>query len=90
MTSQVVEGRSQSPMFHPDQINPAALVVSPPSIASVARRGCLVDGCPCRDARIVSHRRAAFFAFLARQAGETADRVIVPDPEWIIPTGVDA
>jgi hypothetical protein len=77
-------------MFHPDQVNPAALVVSPPSISSVASRGCLVDGCPCRDARIVSHRRAAFFAFLARHAGETADRVILPDPEWIIPTGVDA
>lgn len=77
-------------MFHPDQVNREGLVVSPPSISSVASRGCLVDGCPCRDARIVSHRRAAFFAFLARHAGETADRVILLDPEWIIPTGVDA
>lgn len=47
-----------------------------------ARRACLVPGCPCKDARIVSHRRAAFFASLARHHGETADRIIAPDPAW--------
>jgi hypothetical protein len=47
-----------------------------------ARRACLVAGCTCKDARIVSHRRAAFFASWAREHGETADRLIDPDPTW--------
>ena len=47
---------------------------------------CLVAGCPCKDARIVSTRRARFFAALAIRAGETADRVIAPEPEWRLPT----
>jgi hypothetical protein len=46
---------------------------------------CLVPGCPCEDARIVSHRRARFFAHLARKSGETADRVIEPDASWAVP-----
>jgi hypothetical protein len=50
------------------------------------RRGCLVEGCPCKDARIVSRRRAAFFATWARDHAETADRSIAPDAEWRIPT----
>ena len=50
------------------------------------RRGCLVEGCPCKDARIVSHRRASFFAAMARRNGETADRVIAPDPQWRLPS----
>lgn len=50
-----------------------------------SRRACLVAGCPCKDARIVSHRRAAFFAAVARQAGETADRSIPVDPTWRLP-----
>jgi hypothetical protein len=49
------------------------------------RPACLVAGCPCKDARIVSHRRAAFFAAEARRHGETADRRIEPDPSWAIP-----
>ena len=49
-------------------------------------RGCLVEGCPCKDARIVSRRRAAFFATLAREHGETADRSVAPDAEWRIST----
>ena len=49
-------------------------------------RGCLVDGCPCKDARIVSQRRAAFFAARAREHGETADRTIAPETGWRIPT----
>lgn len=47
--------------------------------------GCLAPGCPCQDARIVSHRRARFFTHLAVANGETADRVIAPDPDWQLP-----
>jgi hypothetical protein len=50
-----------------------------------ARSRCLVDGCPCQDARIVSHRRARFFAHLAETHGETAQRVISPEPDWELP-----
>jgi hypothetical protein len=46
---------------------------------------CLVKGCPCKDPRIVSHRRAAFFAAVAREQGETADRTIAADPDWRLP-----
>ena len=46
------------------------------------RRACLVDVCPCKDARIISTRRVAFFSEWARQHQETADRQIEPDPEW--------
>ena len=49
------------------------------------RSACLVPGCPCKDARIVSYRRAAFYATVARTQGETADRTIAPDPEWRLP-----
>lgn len=49
------------------------------------RPGCLVEGCPCGDARIVSHRRARFYAHLALINGETARRVIEPDPSWRLP-----
>jgi hypothetical protein len=51
--------------------------------------GCLAPGCPCQDARIVSHRRARFFSHLAVVNGETADRIISPDPEWQIPGPAD-
>lgn len=47
---------------------------------------CLAPGCPCQDARIVSHRRAGFFHHLAVVSGETADRVVQPDPDWQLPT----
>ena len=53
-----------------------------PATDKPARRACLVAGCPCKDARIVSHRRAAFFASWATTRGETADRVVAPDPGW--------
>jgi hypothetical protein len=46
------------------------------------RLACLVPGCPCKDARIISQRRAAFFAEWAKGHGETADRVVEPDPDW--------
>jgi hypothetical protein len=50
------------------------------------RSACLVSGCACKDSRIVSHRRAAFFAALARRSGQTADRVVAVEPDWRIPT----
>jgi hypothetical protein len=52
------------------------------------RRGCRVEGCPCKDPRIVSQRRAAFFAAWARDHRETADRSIEPEAEWRIPTSL--
>ena len=50
--------------------------------ASQARRACLVEGCTCKDARIVSHRRAKFFSAWAKDHGETANRIIKADPAW--------
>jgi hypothetical protein len=49
------------------------------------RRGCLVEGCSCKDARIVSRRRAAFFATWARDHAETADRRVAPELDWRLP-----
>ncbi len=69
-------------MFHPDQLTAPTAVAT---IAPTRTGACLVDGCPCKDARIVSHRRAAFFAAVARQTGETADRIIPVDPTWQLP-----
>ncbi len=46
---------------------------------------CRQDGCTCQDARIVSFRRAGFFAVIARKNGETADRQIAPEAGWRIP-----
>jgi hypothetical protein len=54
-------------------------------VSDRGRRGCLVEGCPCKDARIVSQRRTAFFAAWARDHGETADRSLAADVEWQIP-----
>ena len=50
------------------------------------RGACLNPGCTCKDSRIVSHRRAAFFATLARRSGQTADRVVAVEPGWRIPS----
>jgi hypothetical protein len=63
------------------------LRVVPASARTAGRQrpGCLVAGCSCKDARIVSFRRAAFHAALARQHGETADRTIAADPDWRLP-----
>jgi hypothetical protein len=55
-------------------------------VTARGRRGCLVEGCPCKDARIVSQRRAAFFAAWARDHGETAERAVTPEPDWRLPT----
>lgn len=60
-------------------------VPAPASGAAHRDRHCLVEGCPCKDARIVSPRRAQFFAAVARARGETADRIVPADPDWAIP-----
>jgi hypothetical protein len=70
-------------MFHPNQLRTGEAF---PIAEPVHGGACLVDGCICKDARIVSHRRAAFFAARARSTGQTADRVITPDPDWRIPS----
>jgi hypothetical protein len=70
-------------MFHPNQLRTgeAILIAEPPPTGA-----CLVAGCTCKDARILSIRRAAFFAAVARRSGETADRHVDPEPGWTIPT----
>ena len=51
------------------------------------RRACLVDGCTCKDARILSTRRAAYVASIAASRGEAADRRIAADEgSWRLPT----
>ena len=80
-------------MSHPIRSSATTATVPHPVVPVGVAGGCLVEGCPCKDARIVSTRRAAFFASLARRAGETADRVIAPDPAWtwtLPTTGADA
>jgi hypothetical protein len=49
------------------------------------RGACLISSCTCKDSRIVSYRRAAFFAAMARRSGQTADRVVAVEPEWQMP-----
>ena len=49
-------------MFQPDQLTAPAVVAA---VSTARGRGCLVDGCTCKDARIISHRRTAFFAAVA-------------------------
>jgi hypothetical protein len=69
-------------VFHPNQIRTGEAF----SLIVPSRSGaCLVAGCPCKDARIVSIRRAAFFAAVARQTGETADRIIAAEASWRLP-----
>ena len=58
-------------------------------ISAPARRACLVDGCSCKDSRIVSPRRAAYYASIAATRGETADRIIAVEPGWAISGDVD-
>jgi hypothetical protein len=69
-------------MFHPNQIRTGEAL---PIVESNRPGACLVAGCSCKDARMISFRRAAFYAAVARDAGETADRMIAPDPAWRIP-----
>ena len=47
----------------------------------LVRPACLVPGCSCKDPRIISSRRVAFFTVWAKDHGETADRVVEPDPD---------
>lgn len=54
--------------------------------ATPTRGKCTVDGCPCKDARIVSFRRAAFYAARAKANDETADRVIAAEDGWRLPS----
>ena len=70
-------------MFHPNQLRTGEAL---PILEPTRGGACLVAGCTCKDARIVSHRRAAFFAAVARETGQTADRAIAPDPDWRIPS----
>jgi hypothetical protein len=74
-------------MFHPNQLRTGEPL---PIAATVPAGACLVAGCTCKDARIISHRRASFFAAMARENGQTPDRVIAPDPEWRIPSAEGA
>ena len=77
-------GRKESDaVFHPNQLRTGEPFPIAPSVPAGA---CLVAGCTCKDARIISHRRASFYAAVARHNGETADRVIAPDPEWRLPS----
>lgn len=62
---------------------PIDLAERPNRPAAASR--CSVAGCPCKDVRIVLRRRAAFFAELATRRGETADRIIAPEPGWRLP-----
>jgi hypothetical protein len=48
------------------------------------RQPCLNAGCSCKDARIVSRRKAAYFAARAQATGQTADRVVAPQRGWRI------
>jgi hypothetical protein len=52
-----------------------------------SRKRCLAPGCPCADGRILSRRHASFFAALATRKGQTANRVVAPEPGWAIPAG---
>jgi hypothetical protein len=56
------------------------------AVAEPQRRRCLAPGCDCMDRRILSPRLARFHTYLAGARGETADRVIAPDPEWRLPS----
>ena len=69
-------------MFHPNQFRTGEAL---PIVEPIRSGACLVAGCSCKDARIVSFRRAAFFAAHARRTGQTADRVVAPDPAWRVP-----
>jgi hypothetical protein len=54
-----------------------------------SRRACLVDGCSCKDARIISHRRVAYFASQAIANGETANRIVAVEADWRLPATTD-
>ena len=77
-------GRKESDaVFHPNQLRTGEPLPIAPSIPVGA---CLVAGCTCKDARILSIRRASYFASIIRARGETADRVIAAADDWRLPT----
>ena len=45
-------------MFHPNQLRTGEPLPIAPTVPAGA---CLVAGCTCKDARIISFRRAAFY-----------------------------
>jgi hypothetical protein len=71
-------------MYHPEQARPeeAIILIEGPVATAPSRVACLNEGCPCKDARIVSHRRAAFFAARARSRGQTAGRAVAVEADW--------
>ena len=73
-------------MYHPDHAGAMQqiVIIEDPVVLPPTRVACINEGCPCKDARIVSHRRAAFFGALATSRGETADRVVAVEPDWSI------
>jgi hypothetical protein len=81
--------RDRTPRTRPDERR--TTVPAPENTETVettdipARNACLTAGCPCKDARIVSYRRASFYVAIARRAGETADRVVPAEPGWRVP-----
>ncbi|HSL34046.1 MAG TPA: hypothetical protein VK871_10390 [Candidatus Limnocylindrales bacterium] len=52
---------------------------------TTSRGACLVVGCHCKDARILSHRRAAYVASLAIANGQTANRIVPVEAGWRLP-----
>jgi hypothetical protein len=77
-------GRKESDaVFHPNQLRTGEPLPIAPSVPVGA---CLVAGCTCKDARILSTRRAAYFASIAASRGETAARHIAADDGWRLPT----
>jgi hypothetical protein len=50
-----------------------------------SRKRCLAPGCSCADGRILSRRHASFFAALAARNGQSANRMIAPEPGWSVP-----
>ena len=60
-------------MYYPPGYRPAS---QPAPVITPTVRGCLVEGCSCRDARILSYRKLEFFRALAKQRGQTLERVV--------------
>jgi hypothetical protein len=54
-----------------------------------SRRACLVEGCACKDARIISLRRVAYITSRAIENGETANRIVAVEADWRLPADTD-
>ena len=55
-------------------------VTDPAPIYTPSAGSCKAPGCTCKDARILSTRKAEFVRFLAEQRGQTVDRVVPASP----------